>query len=93
VITVRPNRTKLTLLTSAVELLREANATAFDIVLVGARRRWLVGRKKPQRPKTIEITISATGSPNARNGKRKPADFDDRPWGAPLVPSLSANRK
>jgi len=89
-IVARPNKTPRSLLAKAIELLSDANTTVFDIVLVGAHRRWFFKRGNPKHSRTIEVTAAASGtSGNGRNGKRLVAD--DGPWRVPRVPSSSTN--
>jgi len=89
-IVARPNKTKRALLSKAVELLSDANSTVFDIVLVGARRRWLFTRGNPQPAKTIEVTKAPNASHrDVRNGKR--VLTDEGPWAVPRMPSPSTN--
>jgi Mrp family chromosome partitioning ATPase len=90
-VVARPNKTRRTPLTDAVELLAEANTAELDIVLVGARRRWIFSRANSKHAKTIEGTPAANGSSNA-NGMHTIAELGDSPWVVPRrVPSSSTN--
>ena len=92
VVVARPNKTRRIPLTDAVELLDEANTTELDIVLVGARRRWVFGRANSKRTKTIEATPAANGSSHGAGiGKCTLADRGDSPLAVPRVPSSSTN--
>ena len=89
-IVARPNKTRRALLSKAVELLSDANSTVFDIVLVGARRRWLFTRGNPKPARMIEVTTAPSASSRSvRNGKR--VLTDEGPWAVPRVPSPSTN--
>jgi Mrp family chromosome partitioning ATPase len=92
VVVGRPYKTRRALLTDAVELLGETNTTALDIVLVGARPRWIFNRANSQRTKTIEVTPATNGTSNG-TGKHKHsiAELGDGPWAVPRVASSSNN--
>lgn len=90
VVVVRPNKTRRKPLTDAVELLGETNTTELDIVLVGARPRWVLNRANSQRTKMIEVTSAANGTSNGK-GKHAIAELGHSPWAVPRVYSSLSN--
>jgi len=94
VIVVRPGKTRRKTLNAAVDLLAEANAHLFGIVIVAARRGPFGSRgKRPagkRHASSSPAKVTSTGTP--ASGRLSVAELEDREWGQTArVPAPSSN--